>query len=254
MVIGTDYAGRIYYKTKKKSDLKAYILLFSCSVTRAVHIELVSNLTTTEFIKSFKRLISRRGKPKIVYSDNAKTFKPVAKWLANINRNQKLHDLLSSETILWKFNVPKAPWWGGQFERLIGLIKVSLYRTIEKAQLTWAELEEVFLDIEIMLNNRPLPYIEKEIDYPILTPNSFILGCDVNFPDAAPHECENETIKKRHKYIKRCKEALWKRWKHECLVAVIKKPNLKNKYKTFKINVGDVVLIKGKRKIEDIGR
>ena len=108
-VIGTDYAGRIYYKTKKKSELKAYILLFSCSVTRAVHIELVSNLTTTEFIKSFKTLISRRGKPKIVYSCNTKTFKAGAKWLANINRDQKLHDFLGSEMILWKFNVPKAP-------------------------------------------------------------------------------------------------------------------------------------------------
>ena len=156
--------------------LKAYILLFSCSVTRAVHIELVSNLTTTEFIKSFKRLILWRGKPKIVYSDNAKTFKAGAKWLANINRDQKLHDFLSSETILWKFNVPKAPWWGGQFERLIGLIKASLYRIIEKAQLTWAELEEVLLDIENILNNRPLTYIEKEIGYPISTSHSVILG------------------------------------------------------------------------------
>ena len=109
-VIGTDYAGPIYYKTKKKSELKAYILLFSCSVTRAVHIELVSNLTNTEFILSFKRLISGRGKPKIVYSDNAKTFQAGAKWLANINRDQKLHHFLNSETILWKFNVPKAPW------------------------------------------------------------------------------------------------------------------------------------------------
>ena len=130
-VIGTDYAGPIYYKTKKTSELEAYILLFSCSVTRAVHIELVSSLTTTEFIKSFKRLISRRGKPKIVYFDNAKTFKARAKWLANVNRDQKLHHFLSSETILWKFNVPKAPWRGGQFERLISLIKASLYRTIE---------------------------------------------------------------------------------------------------------------------------
>ena len=78
-----------------------------------------------------------------------------------------------------------------------------MYRTIGKAQLTWAELEEVLLDIEIILNNRPLTYIEEEIDYPILTPNSLILGRDVNFPDAAPHESESETIKKRHKYIKR---------------------------------------------------
>ena len=122
-----------------------------------------------------------------------------------------------------------------------------MYRTTGKAQLTWAELEEVLLDIEIILNNRPLTYIE-EIDYLILTPNSLILGRHVNFPDAAPHESESETIKKRHKYIKRCKEALWKRWKHEYLVALREKSNLKNKNKTFKMNVGDVVLIKGEEK------
>ena len=144
----------------------------------------------------------RRGKSKIIYSDNPKPFKAGAKWLANINKNQKLHDFLSSETIIWKFNVPNIPWWGGQFERLIGLIKASLHRTFWKAQLTWAELEEVLLDIEIMLNNRLLTYIEEEIDYPILTLNSLILGLDVNFPDAAPHENESKTMRKRHKYVK----------------------------------------------------
>ena len=119
-----------------------------------------------------------------------------------------------------------------------------MYRPIRKTQLTWAELEEVLLDIEIILNNRPLTYIQEEIDYLILTPNSLILGRHVNFPDAAPHESESETIKKRHKYIKRCKEALWKRWKHEYLVALREKHNLKSEDKPFKINVGDVVLIK----------
>ena len=75
------------------------------------------------------------------------------------------------------------------------------YRIAGKARLTWAELENVLLDIEIILNNRPLTYIEEEIDYPILTPNSLILVRDVNFPDPAPHESESETMKKRHKYI-----------------------------------------------------
>ena len=140
-VIGTDYAGTIYFKTKKKSELKAYILLFSCSVTRALHIELGSNITTAEFIKSFKRLMSWRGKPKIFYSDNAKTFKAGAKWLANISKDQKLHDFLNSY-----------------------------------------------------------------------------------------------------------KETLWKRWKHEYLVALREKHNLKHKDKTIKINVDDVVMIKGEEK------
>ena len=63
----TDYAGPLYYKSKGKKDIKAYILLFSGSVSRAVHLELVSNLTTAKFIKSFKKLIPRRGKPNIIF-------------------------------------------------------------------------------------------------------------------------------------------------------------------------------------------
>ena len=79
-----------------------------------------------------------------------------------------------------------------------------------------------------------------------MTPNSLVLGCDVNFPYAAPHESESETIKKRHKYMKQSKGALWKRWKSEHLVA--EKHNLKNKEKTFEINVGDVVMVKEEEK------
>ena len=93
-VIGTNYAGSIYFKTKKKSELKTCILLFSCSVTRAVHIELVFDLTVTEFIQSFKGPISSRDKAKIFYSDSAKTFKAGVKLLANINKDQKLHEFL----------------------------------------------------------------------------------------------------------------------------------------------------------------
>ena len=65
-IVGIDYAGPLYYKFKGKKELKAYILLLSCSVSRADHLELVSNLSTNEFIRSFRRLISRRGKPSVI--------------------------------------------------------------------------------------------------------------------------------------------------------------------------------------------
>ena len=104
-------------KSKGKKVLKAYNLLLSGIVGRAVHLELVSNLiTTTEFIKSFKKLISRRGKPNI-YSDNAKTFKAAGKWLNSINRDERFHDFFNKERIIWKFSLSRAPWWGGQYER-----------------------------------------------------------------------------------------------------------------------------------------
>ena len=111
----------------------------------------MSNLITNEFIKSFK-LISRRGKPNIIYPDNAKTFTTGAKWLNGINRDEKFHEFFSKQRIVWKFNFPKAPWWGVQCERLIGLTKQGLYKSTGKSLLTWPDLE-VLLDVEVDLRN-----------------------------------------------------------------------------------------------------
>ena len=88
-IAGTECAGPLYYKFKGKKDLKSYILLFSCSVSRAIHLELVLNLTTA-FIVSFKRLISRRQKP--VYSNSTKPFETEAKWLNSINKDEHFYD------------------------------------------------------------------------------------------------------------------------------------------------------------------
>ena len=81
-----------------------------------------------------------------------------------------------------------------------------------------------------------------------MTPSSLILGSDVNLLDTAPHASESETMKKRTKNINGCKEALWKRWKHDYLVTLREKHSLKHEDKTFKINVGNVVMIKGEEK------
>ena len=182
-VIGTDFAGPIYYRTKTKKEQKAYILIFSCSVSRAVHLELISNTTTKKFVKCLKRLVARRGKPTTIYSDNAKSFQAAAKWLKQIIKSEQLHEHLTKENINWKFNLPKAPWWGGHFERLIGMIKQALYKSLGRTSLRWSELEDVLLDVEINMNNRPLTYIEEDIQRPILTPNSMILGRDTKMVD-----------------------------------------------------------------------
>ena len=164
-VIGTDYVGPTYYLYihKMKKESKAYILLFSCSLNRAVHLELRPNLTTNEFINFFKRLIARRGWSKTVYSDNAKTFQEVAKWLKQVIKTKDFNEYLTKENMKWKFNLPRAPWWGGHFERLIGLTKQSLLKSLGKTSLSWNELELALLDVEVNLNNRPLTYIEDDI-------------------------------------------------------------------------------------------
>ena len=98
-VIGVGYTGPIYYSSKNKVISKSNIFLFSCSVSRAIHLELVPNLSTQEFIKSTKIIIARWGSSKI--------FQDGAKWLIRINKDGKL----SNESVAWEFNPSKAPWW-----------------------------------------------------------------------------------------------------------------------------------------------
>ena len=165
-VIGVDFAGPVKYLQKPKREQKAYVVLYSCSLTRGVFLGLLSSLETKEFIQSLKRLIARRGRPSKVYSDNGKTFVAAAKWLKKVRKDEKFNDFLTQQSITWQFNLSRAPWWGGQFERLIGLMKAAFYKTVGQGLLTWEELTEVLLNIEVTLNNRPLSYLEEDVQLP----------------------------------------------------------------------------------------
>ena len=78
-VTGVDFAGPIMYHTKSKKEANSYILLFTCSLSRAVFLELLTDQTTESFIRCLKRFVARRGRPAKIYSDNAMAFKKSAK-------------------------------------------------------------------------------------------------------------------------------------------------------------------------------
>lgn len=62
-----------------------------------------------------------------------------------------------------------APWWGGQFEHLVGVVKQAFYKAIERALLMFDELKEMVLDVEVAVNNRPLSYVEDDVEFLVLT-------------------------------------------------------------------------------------
>ena len=142
-------------------DGKAYLVLYVCSLTRGIYLELLSSLETSEFLRSLKRLIAHRGQPEKICSDNDRTVVAVAKWLKAVMADEKVHNFLSRKIIQWQFNLSRAPWWGGHFERMVGIVKGSLYKTFGNGFLTWTELEEVVLDVETAVNSRPLGYVEE---------------------------------------------------------------------------------------------
>ena len=181
--MGVDFAGLIKYHRSARVEGKAYLVLFACSLSRALHLEVLPNLETATFLGSLKRLIARRGRPSKIYSDNGRTFIAAAKWLKQIRKDERIQTYLADEEIHWRFNLSRAPWWGGQFELLIGLFKQAFFKTIGGGMLTWTELCEVVLEVETQLNRRPLSYVEDDIQFPLLTPASFLFQRSNRLPE-----------------------------------------------------------------------
>ena len=139
-----------------KSEGKANLCIFACSLSRAIHLELLRNLETSTFIMCLERYIARPGRPRVVYSDNGGAFTKTSKWLEQLRKDEKLRGLMEEYEIKWKSNLSRAPWWGGQFERLIRVVKSAMFKVIGGGHLTWDELSEVMLDIEIQLRWLPM--------------------------------------------------------------------------------------------------
>ena len=176
---GLDYFGPLYTR-EDGAIFKRWICLFTCLSIRAIHLEVVNDLSADQFLLSFRRFVARRGKPAEVVSDNAKQFK-LAKsvlerlWLETVT-SDSLQSYVASQGIRWNFIVNFAPWMGGFYERLVGLVKLSLKKSLGKACLTIFQLQTVAAEIESVINSRPLIYIESEIDTGVaLTPAHFLM-------------------------------------------------------------------------------
>ena len=128
-VVGVDFAGPIKYRVSKKTQGKVYVTLFACSLRRAIYLELTKMMETSEFLRTLKCVIARKGRPNKIYSDNTGTFAAAVAWFAKVQFDERFQNHLANEKIHWQFDVSRAPRWGGQFE-LVGLVKRALYKSI----------------------------------------------------------------------------------------------------------------------------
>ena len=247
-VVGVDYAGPIKFKATERREGKAYLILYACSLTRALYLDLARSLQTGEFLLSLKGLIARRGRPTAIYSDNGSTFIGAAAWIKQVQNDEKLNDFLARQQITRKFNLGRAPWWGGQFERMIGLVKTAVRKTIGNACLSFEELKKVFLDVEIALNGRPLSYVEDDAQLPVLTPNSMLFSQPNSLPEREVHYEENLQLRRRAKYLRKCKDAIGNRWTKEYLRGLRERHAVKDKDSPCGVEKGYVCVIKDDNK------
>ena len=143
--VGIDFAGLLYVKTSSNPARKVYIALFTCSTSRAVHLEIVPDLTADSFLLCLRRFIGRRGIPCLIVSDNAKTFKAAAKILVKLFKSSKISAYLAKQGIKGQFNLAKAPLWGGFLERLVRSVKSSLKKCVGNAKFSYDKFTTVII-------------------------------------------------------------------------------------------------------------
>ena len=123
-----------------------------------------------------------------------------------------------------------------------------MYKRIGNSMLTWNEFEKLLLDIELILNNRPLIYVEDNVQLQVITPNTLIHRMNIVNLEEGSDDIDEHELKRRSRYVQKCEEKVWVRWTSEYLKAMRQQHKLKHKLHDIQLSEGDVVSIKGNEK------
>ncbi|XP_035205922.1 uncharacterized protein LOC118180953 [Stegodyphus dumicola] len=234
--VGIDLCGpfEIKYKGQRKGTFqKIYVAIFVRMATKAIHMEFVSAL-----IAALKRFFARRGKSSIIFSDNATNFTGASAELKHLHKlmlnSEDISSLLASEGIRWKFLPPRAPNFCGLWEAGVKAFKYHLKRVVGSARLTFEEFLTVIVQIEGILNSRPLSPLSTDTDdFQALTPGHFLIGKPINaIPEPNLIDKRDNLLSRWHR-TQKLVQNIWKCWQNSYLSNlqqrskwVLKKPNI----------------------------
>lgn len=219
--VGVDYAGPIASASRQGRGcrlVKVYIVLFVCFTTKAIHLELVGDLTSNNYLQALRRFMSRRGKPLNIYSDNGTAFVGACNEIAEfLKRNcDSISDSAAQDGITFHFIPAYAPHFGGLWEAGVKSTKYHLLRVLGNCNLTYEELNSILIQIEGILNSRPLtPLSSNPEDLLPLTPGHFLIGrplTSLPVKDLRDHSTSHLT---RHQRLEQLRQHFWTRWSKE---------------------------------------
>lgn len=244
-----DYLGPVllkrYNAARVKIIDKGYVAVFVCMRTRAVHLELVSTLTTEAFLAAFSRFTHRRGKIEELWSDNATTFQGADAEMQQIQQiwlQAAQSNAMNNKGVQWHFIPPTAPHMGGLHEAAVKSTKHHLRRVIGCQQLTFEQLTTLLVHVEACLNSRPLSAVGDEAsDMVALTPGHFLIGEPILSPLTRDHTRTPSSRLGHFQLLQKLAQEFWERWSNEHVKAMINR----NKWHQSRPNLekNDIVLV-----------
>ncbi|XP_011496528.1 PREDICTED: uncharacterized protein LOC105361121 [Ceratosolen solmsi marchali] len=224
----SDYAGPITIKTWKgrgAKTYKAWICVFVCLATSAIHIEVVGDYSAKRFgaDKELKKLFIQRTK-----------------------EHHHITTTLMNDHAQWEFNPPAAPHMGGKWEAAVKSVKFHINRTTRDASVTIEEINTLLTQIEAILNSRPIqPLMDDPNDCSALTPGHFLIGEPLNtLPDPSASD-PNASMISRWQFIQKRVQRYWKQWRKHYLQQFLS--TFKWHHPSNTIKVGSLVLITDQR-------
>lgn len=252
---GIDYCGPFYIKEKpfrNRGKIKTFVAIFVCFSTKAVHLELASDLSTEAFMSVLKRFFARRGVSSSLHSDNATNFvgakneiKSIYEYIQRLENKDEIQNFLSNKRVTWHFIPPRAPHHGGLWEAAVKSFKTHFTRIAGNALLTYEQLSTYVVEIEAILNSRPISTISSDPnDILPLTPAHFLIG---NSLTTLPEQDIRQVAGNRlscWQHAQQMKQHFWNRWYREYLNEIISRNKWNKEGDQEIIKVGTVVVIK----------
>lgn len=252
LTVGVDFAGPYTIKLSQRRNSptsKAYLCVFVCMAVKAVHLELVSALTTDAFLATLDRFVSRRGLPSDIYSDCGTNFVGAARqlkelyiWFNSNSVEESIANYASNKGVQWHFNPPSAPHFGGLWEAAVKSAKSLLLKTLGERAFFFEELTTLFARIEAILNSRPLCTVStKPLEFDYLTPGHFLIGSALT---ALPERDLTDTQVNRltrWQLIQHASQVFWRRWSNEYIHTLQSRTKWTNTGRS--LEPGELVLI-----------
>ena len=203
------------------------------------------------FLQAFRRFVGRRSLPQLLISDNGSTFLAVAEELKTLFTSTELSEALAHKGTQRKFIPKRAPWFGGFWERLVGLTKNTLKKILGRTHITLEGLQTIIVEVEALLNERPLTYTSCDISDPEpISPSQLLQGrriVTLPYPmtqDDDPEFGNNDDSALRHRAKRQVLliDHFWKRWRNEYLTP-LRETHRTTGNNDQQVKVGDVVLV-----------